>query len=86
MAAWPEWWQWELELTPHLERRMAERGIDELTLRAILQTAKGWHPVELPGRYAIVAMHKRSDWRIIVEPDPSERVLVVVTAYRVEAP
>jgi len=23
-ARWPGWWEWELELTPHLERRMEE--------------------------------------------------------------
>ncbi len=84
MVAWPEWWRWELELTPHVERRMAERGIDELELRAMLLKPKAWHSVEFPGRYAIVAVRRGADWRIIVEPDAAERVLVVVTAYRVE--
>lgn len=86
MVAWPEWWHWELELTPHVERRMAERGINELTLRAMLLKPKGWHPVDQPDRYAIVAVHRRGDWRIIVEPDVDNHVLVVVTAYRIEAP
>ena len=86
MVAWPHWWRWELMLTPHAERRMAERGIDEPILRRMMQHARGWHPVDLPGRAAIVAVHKRAEWRIIVEPDVVERVLVVVTAYRVELP
>ena len=23
----PEWWQWELELTPHIEKRMEDRVV-----------------------------------------------------------
>jgi hypothetical protein len=26
---WPHWWQWELELTPHLMKRMIDRGFNE---------------------------------------------------------
>ncbi len=33
---WPEWWDWELELSPHLLKRMADRGFSELDLRAML--------------------------------------------------
>ena len=83
MAAWPEWWEWELEITPHLERRMLDRRFDELELRAMLQRATGYHPVEEAGRFAIVTMRRRRARRIIVEPDDAERVLVVITAYEV---
>ena len=83
MARWPEWWEWELEITPHLERRMLDRRFDELELRAMLQRATGCHAVEETGRFAIVTMRTRRAWRIIVEPDAAEQVLVVITAYEV---
>lgn len=35
--AWPHWWDWEIELTPHLEKRMEDRGFTELDLRGMLQ-------------------------------------------------
>ncbi len=44
---WPTWWDWELELTTHLEKR------GEL-------------------------------WEVILEPDPADEKLVVVTAYSVK--
>jgi hypothetical protein len=28
-VAFPEWWEWELELTPHVEKRMEDRGFTE---------------------------------------------------------
>jgi hypothetical protein len=48
MPQQPEWWDWELELTPH-------------------ETSYRGHP-----------------WEVIVEPDSEDRLLVLVTAYRVE--
>lgn len=48
----PTWWEWELELTPHLEKRMDTR-------------------------------FRERHWEVIVEPDDSEELLVVVTAYGV---
>jgi hypothetical protein len=33
---WPDWWEWELELTPHLEKRMEDREFTEVDLRAII--------------------------------------------------
>ena len=29
MTAWPTWWAWELELTPHLFKRMEDRDFTE---------------------------------------------------------
>jgi hypothetical protein len=33
MKTWPEWWDWELELTPHLLKRLVDRGFTEVDLR-----------------------------------------------------
>src|SRR5438105_4588007 len=30
MSTWPSWWDWDLELSPHLLKRMIERDFDEL--------------------------------------------------------
>jgi len=35
---WPDWWSWELQLTPHLKERMVDRGFAEIDLREML----GW--------------------------------------------
>ena len=29
---WPHWWDWELDLTPHLLKRMEDRDFNELDL------------------------------------------------------
>lgn len=33
---WPAWWAWELEITPHVEKRMEPRGFTEIELREML--------------------------------------------------
>ncbi|HUP01553.1 MAG TPA: hypothetical protein VM737_08550 [Gemmatimonadota bacterium] len=35
----PDWWEWELELTPHLERRMEDRDFSEIDLRKMFEEA-----------------------------------------------
>ena len=82
--AWPEWWQWELELTPHLERRMEDRDFTEIDLRTMLEQAHSYRPDVLEGRWVIVTRHRREPWEVIVEPDHKAEFLVVVTAYPVE--
>lgn len=81
---WPEGWEWELELTPHLEKRMADRGFDELDLSRMLTRASGFRPDFVLGRWVIKTRHKREPWELIVEPDEAERRLAVVTGYRLE--
>jgi hypothetical protein len=39
---WPDWWDWQLELVPHLERRMEDRDFNELELREMLEVAHGY--------------------------------------------
>ena len=82
--AWPEWWQWELELTPHLERRMEDRDFTEIDLRTMLEQAHSYRPDVLEGRWVIVTRPRREPWEVIVEPDHKAEFLVVVTAYSVE--
>jgi len=81
---WPEWWEWELELTPHLEKRMMDRGFNELDLRRMLARAHRYHPDVSPDRWVIETQHKQEPWEVIIEPDTDEHLLAVVTAYPVE--
>lgn len=37
--SWPPWWDWDLELTAHLERRMEDRSFTESDLRRMLEDA-----------------------------------------------
>ena len=84
MAALPEWWNWEIELSPHLLRRMKDRQFNEVDLRLMLEDVSGYHANCEPGRYAVETRHEARRWEVIVEPVPEEKVLVVVTAYPVE--
>jgi hypothetical protein len=81
---WPEWWDWELELTPHLEMRMEDRDFTEIDLRQMLERADGYRPDVVEGRWVIKTRHRRANWEIIVEPDFEDELLVVITAYPVE--
>jgi hypothetical protein len=77
----PDWWDWELELSPHLCRRMLDRGFSELDLRAMLEDARTYRSDTVEGRWVIIASHERKTWEAIVEPDSVNLRLVVVTAY-----
>lgn len=80
-TSWPEWWDWELELTPHLEQRMEERDFTEVDLREMLEAATGFAPDAVEGRFQIERPLRGRRWHVIVEPDLDDRLLVVVTAY-----
>jgi hypothetical protein len=76
----PEWWDWDIHLTPHVRKRMLDRGFNEIALRIMLSEATGYEPQE-DGRKIVFAEWEYRPWQIIVEPDASEEVLVVITAY-----
>jgi len=81
---WPEWWEWELELTPHIEKRMIDRGFGEIDVRKMLASARRYRQDVAPGRWVIETRHRRRPWEVIVEPDAAEGLLSIVTAYPVE--
>ena len=84
MPTWPTWWEWELELTPHLEKRMEDRYLREVDLRAMLERAKGFRDDVVPGRFVIETTLRGRAWEVIVEPDPVYGLLVVITAYMID--
>lgn len=80
---WPEWWGWELELSPHLFKRMDDRRFTEIDVRRMLERAVDYRPDVVEGRWRIETRHRRKAWEVIVEPDGERQLLVVVTAYPV---
>ena len=80
----PSWWDWELELTPHLEKRMGDRDFTEVDLRRMLEVATSVDPDTVDDRFVVDTVHRGAPWHIIVEPDNELQCIVVVTAYRVE--
>lgn len=82
VTTWPDWWSWELELTPHLERRMEDRDFTEVDLRAMLEAAGGFRHDDADGRFVIETRHRGRLWEVIVEPDDADSLLVVITAYQ----
>jgi hypothetical protein len=83
MSSWPSWWDWELELSPHLLKRMAERGFNELDLRRMLSVATSLRWDVVPGRWIARTRLRGRFWEVIVEPDDDAHRLVVITAYSV---
>jgi hypothetical protein len=83
LRGWPEWWDWELELSPHLLKRMGDRRFTEVDLRRMLERATGHREDVVEGRWVIETRHTRRAWEVVVEPDRERRLLVVVTAYPV---
>ena len=81
--SWPEWWEWELELSPHLLKRMTDRRFTEIDLRRMLERASDYRKDVVDGRWVIETRHRRRRWEVIVEPDGERGLLVVVTAYPV---
>lgn len=47
----------------------------------MLETAKGYRKDVAPGRWVIEATRGRQSWEVVVEPDESLSILVVITAY-----
>lgn len=84
MKQWPEWWNWELELSPHLLKRMVERDFTEVELRKMLKTASDFRADYLEGRWVFMTRHNKKRWEVVVEPDPDDKLLVVVTAFPIE--
>jgi len=85
MPTWPPWWDWELELGPHLFKRMADRRFNEVDLRHMLSIATGLRRDVVPGRWIVATRRRRQPWEVIVEPDRDAQLLVVITAYSVDS-
>jgi hypothetical protein len=80
------WWDWELELSSHLLKRMVDRGFTEVDLRGMMVFAMELRENDESGRWVVATSHDSRPWEVIVEPDLEARLLVVITAYPVDQP
>ncbi|HEV8603929.1 MAG TPA: hypothetical protein VGQ99_01105 [Tepidisphaeraceae bacterium] len=79
---WPDWWNWELDCSnSHLVKRMIDRSFNETDLREMLQKAYSFHEQIGTGRFIVDTVHASHKWRVVVEPNATALVLIVVTAY-----
>lgn len=83
MKSWPEWWDWELEFSPHLLKRMIDRSFSETDLRTMMEHATELRKDAEPGRWVVETQHRSGVWQVIVEPDTIDELLVVITAFPV---
>ena len=81
----PDWWDWELVFTPHVESRMEERGFSEVELRSMLDSATEVVPGTRAGRWMVRTRHAGRPWVVVLEPDRADLRLFVVTAYERES-
>jgi hypothetical protein len=79
----PEWWDFELELSPHPEDRMIDRGFSAADLRLMIEVAQALGVGKTPGRWIVRTSYLGDAWEVVVEPDELDRVIVVITAYKV---
>lgn len=77
----PQWLDWELVLTSHVLRRMAERGLTEVELRTIVEAPASITPAADPSRFEITGRIDQDRWLVVVDADPVAEVLIAVTAY-----
>jgi hypothetical protein len=63
---------------------MLDRRFTETELRGMLESASQVHRDVEPGRWIVETRLHGRPWQIIVEPDRALRLLVVVTAFRVD--
>ena len=80
---WPEWWEWELDISDHTYDNMPVRKFTEIDLRRMMEHATDYEPDVEEGRWRIGTRHQGQPWEVIVEPVPAKKLLVVVTAYDV---
>jgi hypothetical protein len=52
----PQWWEWELEFTPHLLKRMTDRGFNEIDLRRMFDSASHFRASATPDRFVITSI------------------------------
>ena len=63
---------------------MADRRFTELDLRRMLDRATSFRRDIVKGRWVIRVRHRSRPWGVILEPDATEELLVVITAYPLE--
>ena len=83
----PTWWEWPFDCgNLHLRERMGQRLFSETDLREMLEAVLMIRLGDLPNRYNVYARYDGRYWKIVVEPDPLNQIVVGVTAFNVGEP
>ena len=82
MRQLPEWWSWPFLLTPHVELRTEERGLDEVVLRSLLDRPVSIQRDRDDVRWRTTGREGGTEWTVVLEPDPSAGVVYVITVFR----
>jgi hypothetical protein len=65
MPAWPTWWEWELEFSSHLFKRMADRDFNEIDVRQMLSAGSTLRQDIVTGRWVIETRHNKGCGRLL---------------------
>lgn len=63
---------------------MVDRRFTEVDLRRMLADARDIRPDGAPDRWVAETRFRRRAWEVVLEPDSTAELLVVVTAYPVD--
>jgi len=66
VVTWPDWWDWEIELTPHLQKRMERSRLQRGRPPAHVERARGHRADIVEGRVVIETERKRARWEVII--------------------
>lgn len=78
---WPYWWDWEIELSGHIEKRMLQRGFSEAELRTMLDDVLEIAPTREDGRWQVICRFEGTRWKIILEPREVHQTIEAITAF-----
>lgn len=62
---------------------MIVRGFSEVDLRLMIEMTAAIRRGVAKGRWILETAHDGDTWEVIVEPDEHDRVIVVITSFRV---
>jgi len=60
---------------------MEQRGFSEVELRAMVADATEVLPARHPGRWRLSTHLGPARWVVVVEPDPDDQIVYVITAF-----
>lgn len=70
----PDGWDFELELSPHVEAWMVDRGFTEIDLRPMPERAMRIRPSRSAGRFVVETVHDDDVCEVVLGPDERDRV------------
>jgi hypothetical protein len=74
-----------LVLSDHVQEQIGERGITEVELRRMLEHARRYRRSRHAGVFLVPGRLWGQSWEFVIQPEPTQRRAVVVTAYLVRA-